>query len=125
MNKFKRKHQIGSFVAIPKAVLHSLKFRDLSGNAIKLLLDIAVQFNGKNNGDLCAAWKIMKPKGWKSEATLARSKKELLNAGFICETRKGRLPNLCSLFGVTWQPINPNPKFDLGPAGFTFGAWAK
>lgn len=88
------------------------------------MIDIGSQYNGKNNGDLCAAWKVMHPKGWRSEATLDRAKKELLAAGFIAETRKGKRPNLCSLYGITWQPINPSPKFDIEPAGFPFGAWA-
>lgn len=107
------------------ALLHCPKFRTLSGNGIKLLLDIGSQYNGKNNGDLSAAWKVMQPKGWKSEATLNRAKVELLGAGFIAETRKGRLPNLCTLYGITWQPLNPNPKLDIGVNGFPVGAWAE
>jgi hypothetical protein len=116
---------VGPFLALPMALLHCPKFRMLSGNGIKLLLDIGSQYNGKNNGDLAAAWKIMRPKGWKSEATLNRAKVELLAAGFIAETRKGRLPNLCSLYGITWQPLNVNPKLDCGLKGFPVGAWAE
>ena len=67
----------------------------------------------------------MQPKGWRSEATLNKAKKELLSAGFIAETRKGRLPNLCSLYGITWQPLNPHAKLDTGPQGFPFGEWSK
>lgn len=125
MIKTKFKPKMGAFLALPMAVLHSNCYKQLSPYSIKLLIDLAGQFNGKNNGDFCLAWKIMKCKGWKSEATLNRAKKELLAADLICETRKGRLPNLCSLFGVTWHPLNPNKKFDIGPAGFAFGAWAK
>lgn len=113
------------FVRLPKALLCCPKYRALSPSAVKLLLDISVQYNGKNNGDLCAAWKVMQPKGWNSEATLNRAKKELLAAGFIVVTRVGRLPNLCSLYGVTWQPLDPNPKLDIGPKGFPAGEWAK
>lgn len=115
----------GGFLLLPTALLCCPKFRELSGNAVKLLLDIGSQYNGKNNGDLSAAWKTMQPKGWKSEATLNRAKQELLAAGFIAETRKGRLPNLCSLYGITWQPLNPSSKLDIGPAGFPAGAWAE
>ncbi|MBX9900855.1 MAG: hypothetical protein K2Y28_08745 [Burkholderiaceae bacterium] len=125
MIKTKFKPKMGAFLALPLAVIHSNRFKELSPYSIKLLIDVASQFNGKNNGDLCLAWKLMKVKGWKSEATLHRSKKELLAAGFICETRRGRLPNFCSLFGITWHPLNPNQKFDIGPGGFSFGAWAK
>lgn len=124
MTKSKRK-LVGGFLALPKAVLHSSKFRQLSANAVKLLVDIGSQYDGKNNGDLAAAWKIMRLKGWRSEATLQRGKKELLDAGFIDETRKGHLPNKCSLYGLTFHPLNANPKFDVGAVQrFAFGAWA-
>lgn len=115
----------GGFLGLPAAMLNCPKYRALSAISVKLLVDIGSQYNGKNNGDLSAAWKIMKPKGWRSEATLHRAKTELLIAGFIAETRKGRLPNTCSLYGITWQPLNPNPKYDIGPQGFPAGEWAR
>lgn len=115
----------GGFLLLPNALLNSPKFRALSPSGVKLLIDIGSQFNGKNNGDLCAAWKVMHPKGWNSEATLDKAKKELLAAGFIAETRKGKRPNLCSLYGLTWQPLNPDPKLDVGPGGFPYGSWAR
>lgn len=122
----KKKSSInGAFLAMPMAVLNCSKYRALSSSGVKLLFDIAMQYNGKNNGDLSAAWKIMKPKGWRSEATLDRAKKELLAAEFIAQTRQGRLPNLCTLYGVTWIALNPNAKLDVGPNGFPCGAWAQ
>jgi hypothetical protein len=119
-----KKSFMGGFLALPMALLNCTKFRALSPSATKLLIDVASQYIGNNNGDLSCAWKIMHPKGWNSEATLNKAKKELLAAGFIGETRKGRLPNLCSLYGITWQPLNPNKKLDVGPNGFPVGAWA-
>ncbi|MBC3870302.1 hypothetical protein [Undibacterium oligocarboniphilum] len=113
----------GGFFPIPHQVSNSLKYRGLSAKAVKLLVDIGSQFNGRNNGDFTAAWKIMQPRGWKSEETLHSAKKELLTAGFIAETRKGRRPNLCSLYGITWIKINPSPKFDIKPYAFPYGAW--
>ena len=115
----------GGFLLLPSALLNCQKFRALSSSAVKLLIDIGSQYNGKNNGDLCSAWKIMQPKGWKSEATLHKAKRELLAAEFIAETRKGRRPNLCSLYGITWQPLNPSAKLEVTPFGFPVGAWAK
>lgn len=114
---------VGGFLLLPHALLTCPKFRALSSSGVKLLVDIGSQYNGKNNGDLCAAWKVMHPKGWRSEATLDKAKKELLASGFIALTRAGRLPNLCSLYGITWQPLNPNSKLDIGPNGFPVGAW--
>ena len=115
----------GGFLLLPNALLNCPKYRALSSSGVKLLIDIAGQYNGKNNGDLCAAWKIMQPKGWHSEATLNRAKKELLAAGFIAETRKGRLPNRCTLYGITWQALNPNSKLDIQPFAFPSGEWSK
>lgn len=115
----------GGFLLLPAALLNCTKFRALSSSGVKLLIDMGSQYNGKNNGDLSAAWKIMQPKGWNSEATLHKAKKELLAAGFISETRKGRRPNLCSLYGITWQPLNPSPKLEVQPFAFPVGEWAR
>jgi hypothetical protein len=115
----------GAFLALPIAMLCCSKYRMLSTRGVKLLIDIGSQYNGKNNGDLSAAWKIMKPKGWKSEATLHKAKQELQERGFISETRKGRLPNTCSLYGITWRPLDNSPKLDVRSDGFPVGEWAK
>jgi hypothetical protein len=108
------------FVALPYSVLNSPLFIALSPYAVKLLIDVAAQYRGDNNGDLCTAWKLMKPRGWRSEATLHKAKRELLAAGFLYESRKGRRPNVCSLFALTWPLFDDNDKFDYGAkAGFT------
>jgi len=109
---------------LPHAVLHSRKYVALSYSGRALLIDVAGQYNGKNNGDLSITWTVMKSKGWKSEATLNKAKQEILAAGFVAETRKGQRPNLCSLYGITWQPLDENPKLDVKRAGFPVGAWA-
>jgi hypothetical protein len=106
------------FVGIPRSAYNSPLFVALSPWAIKLLVDLGAQYNGRNNGDLSAAWKLMQPRGWNSETTLNKAKKALIAAGFIMEMRKGRRPNLCSLFALTWRPLNPSPKHDFGPNGF-------
>lgn len=110
------------FVALPYSVLNSPLFLALSPHALKLLLDVAAQYRGDNNGDLSAAWKLMQPRGWRSEATLHKAKHELLDAGFLFEARKGYRPNTCSLFALTWFALDDNPKFDAGAkARFTRG----
>jgi hypothetical protein len=113
-----------AFVALPYSVLNSPLFVALSPHAVKLLIDVAAQYRGDNNGDLSLAWKLMKPRGWRSEATLHKVKRELLEAGFLYETRKGQRPNLCSLFALTWHPLDASDKFDPGAkAGFTRGEY--
>lgn len=112
------------FVRIVYSVLNSPLFFKLSPQAVKLLVDVAAQYRGDNNGDLSIAWKLMKPRGWRSESTLHKAKRELLEAGFLYETRKGQRPNLCSLFALTWFSLDASDKFDPGAkAGFVRGEY--
>ena len=120
----KAKRDRGRFLTLPATVLESQSYARLTPYAVKLLLDIGSQYRGDNNGDLCVAWKIMKVKGWRSEATLAKAKQALLQAGFIAETRKGYRPNVCSLYALTWHALDPCTKHDAGAArAFVFGGW--
>lgn len=93
------------FLRLPNQVHESEQFGKLSGNAVKLLIHIAGQYRGKNNGDLSATWTQLESRGWKSRSTLHRSLKELVEAGFIELTRQGGL-HTCSLYAITWEPIN-------------------
>src|SRR5690349_7962559 len=99
-SKAKGRSETGSFFAFPHAVMESPAFRQLSAHAVKLLCNLGEQYRGKNNGDLCAAWKVMQPRGWKSRDTLARAISELLAAGLIEKTRQGGL-HCCSLYALT------------------------
>jgi hypothetical protein len=111
------------FLGIPRSAYDAPQFATLKPWSVRLLIDLVAQYNGRNNGDLTAAWKVLKPKGWRSEATLNKAKKELLAAGFMIEMRKGRRPNLCSLYALTWRPLDPSLKHDFGPNGFTMYAY--
>ena len=88
-----------------KDVITSEQYANLSYKAIKLLIDVLEQFNGNNNGDLCITMSVMKKKGWVSSGTLHAAKKELLNKGWLEETRKGGR-HKCSLFAVSIHPID-------------------
>jgi hypothetical protein len=90
---------------------------------VKLLFDLLTQYRGQNNGDLTAAWKVMKPRGWRSEMTLHKAKKELLNAGLIVETRMGARPNKCSLYALTCFDLDENDKLEMTKRGFPRGAY--
>lgn len=118
------KREPGLFVALPHAVLNSAAFLALSPHGVKLLIDLALQYRHDNNGDLCAAWRLMQPRGWRSEETLAKAKKELLEVGLLVETRKGGRPNRASLYALTYYTLDHcNGKLDITPAGFPQGAW--
>jgi hypothetical protein len=120
----KEKRDSGEFIALPYSVLNGAAYLGLNAYARMLLLDLAAQYQGNNNGDLCAAWKVMKPRGWKSEATLDKAKKKLLKSLLIVETRKGAFPNKCSLFALTWHALDEcHGKLDISPRSFPRGAY--
>ena len=105
-----------NFYWIPRRVHRSADYRQLTGNAVKLLCALAYQFNGYSNGDLCAAWTVMqKQHGFKSPDTLNNVRKELLDANLIYKTRQGG-SGRCSLYALTWMPIDEcNGKLDSSP----------
>src|SRR3954452_13787031 len=112
------------FFALPLVVLESPAYLGLSPHAVKLLVDLGAQYRGNNNGDLCMAWKVMKLRSWKSEATLHKAKRELLAAGLIAETRKGARPNKTSLYGMTFYELDScKGKLDISPSAFPRAAW--
>lgn len=108
-NKKRAKHKgrksSGRFLMLRHDLLRSSEFADLSPYAVKLLVEIASHFNGKNNGDLSAAYSVLSKRGWKSSGTLAKTKKELIAKGWLITTRQGGR-NRCSLFAVSWLPVD-------------------
>ena len=108
------------FLSLPHNVLDHDSFRTLSPRATKLLIDIAAQYRGYNNGDLCAPLSVMKNRGWKSSDQLFKARKELLDRGLILTSRQGGL-NKCSLFALTWFQIDDckgkldTPSTDVAP----------
>jgi len=98
-----------SFLAVPKRVLNHRYFPLLSAYSIKLLFDLGSQYNGFNNGDLCATWSIMREKGWRSKSTLSKSIKELVHYKFIVMTQIGGL-NKPSLYGLVWKKLDKAKK---------------
>lgn len=104
--RHKGRRSSGGFTAIPHAVQDSENWRRCSASAIKLLLDVARQYNGRNNGDLCATFSIMKARGWRSCDTLARALKEARHYGLLLLTRQGGM-DFPSLYALTWQAIDP------------------
>ena len=120
----KDKRDGGAFLTVPMCVLNSQAYLRAGAHARMLLFDLFAQYKGNNNGDLCAAWKLMKRRGWRSEDTLAKAKKELLDLGLIAETRRGARPNKASLYAVTWCALDDcGGKLDISPSGFPRGRY--
>jgi hypothetical protein len=104
-DKLKGRRDNGTFFRIPTPVLDSPSFIGLSLKARALLLDLGAQFRGGNNGDIAAAWSVMRVRGWKSKDTLRRALLELLAAGLIEQTRWGGL-HCASLYAFTWIEVH-------------------
>lgn len=120
LEKLKGRKPSGRFSAIPHALINSAKFQDLSGNAVKLLIQLSEQYNGKNNGDITASFNVLKDKGWKSPNTLNRALKELRELGFLVMTRQGHYPKTASLFALTWCEVDKDlyGKYDASAKAF-------
>ena len=105
MTRRKEKRIDGGFLLVPKNILRSQNYLKLTPKAVKLLLDLGEQYNGKNNGDLCAAWSMMKERGWNSKDTLNKALRELEHYSFIHMIQKGGLNRPC-LYALCWRDIN-------------------
>ena len=120
----KGRRESGQFQTLPQACLKHENFISLSPKAVKLFLDILMQYNGTNNGDLCAAFSIMRKRGWRSKDTLNKAIKELLHYGWIIVTRRGGLYKTPNLYAITFQRIDEcDGKLDIPPSNIAPGTW--
>lgn len=94
-----------TFIALPHVVQRSANWAKCSPTAIKLLMDIAGQYNGSNNGDLCAALTVLRARGWTRGATIQAALRELIHYGLLEKTRQGGR-HRAGLYALTWQPID-------------------
>lgn len=113
-----------TFLALPHVVLESAAYRGVNTFARALLIDIAMQLKGSNNGRLLCSTAHMKPLGWTSQGTLQKAKADLLSARLLYETVKGQRPHKASWYAVTWIPLERLPGYDEGAVeGFVRGSY--
>jgi len=118
----REKHQ---FVGIPKACMKHSNYIELSMPAKVLLWEFCYQYNGYNNGDLCAAFSVLKERGWRSKGTLARAIDELKERQWVIVSRQGGR-NQCSLYALTFQAIDEcKGKLDITSTITASGDWKK
>lgn len=125
-SKFKKdRRDPGRFILIPIAVMESPAYRALGFSARALLLDIASQYKGDNNGKLLCGWKFMaEERGWRSNRTLIDAKRELLASGvLVIETRMGAFPSTSAWYGCTWWPLDWCEGMEVEVRDFPRGAY--
>lgn len=124
--KDKRDGGGGAVMVVPHCVLNSAAYKSLSGRAVKLLWDIAMQYNTHNNGALLASRRYMHDKrGWTSSDTLYKAKAELLQRDLLLETVQGRLPNKASWYGLTWLALDDIKGLEISTQSWPRGAYAR
>ena len=116
----------GGFVAIPWAVLDSPAFIGLSHPGKAMLLELARQLHGDDNGRLLLSRAHLATRGWRSADVIQRAKDELLAAELIFQTVQGHRPNKASWYAVTWHRLGKIAGFDPGAErAFRQGAYRK
>ena len=103
----KNRRGTSSYVALPHACLEHQNWTRLSARAVKLFIDVYFEYQGFNNGNLAAAWSVLRNKrGWKSKETLALALNELRHYGWLVVTRPGEALNkVPTLYAVTFQSM--------------------
>jgi hypothetical protein len=104
------------FVALPHILLDSPAYGALSHPARALLLEVARQYHGDDNGRMLLSLAYLAPRGWKSADVIKRAKDELLAAGFIHQTVLGQRPNKAGWYACTWMPLDKLDGYDSGAA---------
>lgn len=124
--KQKRDGANGAVLVIPHVVLNSKAYKTLSSNAIRLLIDIAQQYNTYNNGALLASWRYMsEQRGWKSADMLSKAKQELLERELLIQTVQGQRPNKASWYGLGWLALDDLNGLEIKPQSWPRGAYAR
>lgn len=106
VNKTGRNETQARFVALPHHVLKAPAYAALSCPARAVLVEIAMAYDGKNNGNLVASVRMLAERCGTSKDTAARAIQELEDAGFIYTTSKGafRTSNRrASEFRICWR----------------------
>jgi len=112
-----------AFVALPLVVLESPGYRVASHPARSLLIDVAMQYTGHNNGKLTACAKYLRAKGWRSNDTIVRARRELIDCGLLIETRKGARPNKAAWFALSWLDLDQGQGLDIDPTLYRRGEY--
>jgi hypothetical protein len=107
LKKSKWRRDGDSFLMLRHDVINNENFRTLTARATKLLIDMASQYRGNNNGDLAATWSLLRKRGWNSKDQIAKGLAELLRRGWIVQCKQGmRTPPVPTLYALTWLAID-------------------
>lgn len=110
------------YASVEHRVLDSPAFADLGFASRTVLLLMARQYNGSNNGKLQATFSWMKRYGIGSEHTLQKSIAELISHGFVYRSRSHGANKAWARYALTWLPISKDRE-GLFMDGYVSCAW--
>ena len=106
----RRKRGGGRFARLPVVVLEHMAVTTLTHAAFRVLVLLAAQFNGFNNGALGITAKQATNAGIGSDKTLYRSLQELeLRQLVELSYPASRVPPRPTMWSLTWLPLNDTP----------------
>ena len=111
-----RRDYVTSFAGIPRMVMLSESFLDIGSSSTLVLLWLAFQYKGNNNGYLSATRNQAKAWGIGGADTLSRAIRELQAHRLITLTQHGRFQNPSgspNLYAITWEPIHEKQNHPL------------
>lgn len=124
------KLQVGPFAMLPVDVLRTQAWRTLPHQARSVLVVLAAQYSGRDNGSVTLTRRTATDYGLGRPETLYRSLNELQARGLIVRTRPGtRIPPRSAMYALTWRQINEPLRHDphdvrptLAPS-HTYASW--
>lgn len=104
-----KSHFAGTFVGVETGIMSSPAWRHLEGEAVKLLLDVMsrVKYDGSNNGEVSFSTREAAALLRCTKNTAAKRFRQLVDHGFLAETRKGAFSvklSHASLWRITLLP---------------------
>lgn len=99
-----------NFIGVSRAVANSAAWTTLPHLCHALYFDMRRQFNGRNNGDICAADGYLGQYGW-AHSTIHKWLKLLIAHRLIVKTRQGGISyqsRITSLYAFTDESIHAN-----------------
>lgn len=103
----RRNTKAGRFARLPLSVLGSVAVTTLAHSAFRVMVCLAAQFNGGNNGDLGMTPSQAKNNGISSKNTFYAALNELECRGLIERTYPAsRTPPKPTKYALTWLPVD-------------------
>lgn len=113
----------GGYSAIPWVVMDSTSFKGASDKAKSLLLALARQHSGANNGHLHLVNSWLSKQGWTSKSNNKKARDELIERGLIIQTRQGGLNMGNDKFALTWHDISNYVGLEISPNKYQRGKY--